>query len=142
MNVQEYLRTFIAKANAKYPELVKPDEFADLLATLYGSARLILSETSFNRWIHEKSEVELFLARRIYLKRHDIHVQGTPLGHYKIMIYENDNGYYEYVEIEWIGHGGNLATNQKVFKIEKNLEVPPPPPLGEVISTMLSLGGF
>jgi len=132
--IQEYLREFIRKAEAKYPELIDQNEFAELLAVLFGGARLILSETSFNRWVYEKSEVEQFLIRRIRLNRHDIHVRGGPLGHYMIMIYENENNVFEYVEFEWINHGNNMAWNQKVFKLEGNPEVPP---LGEVISTLL-----
>jgi hypothetical protein len=139
MNIQQYLREFIAKAEAKYPEWIDQNEFTDLLATLYGSARLILSETSFHRWVYEKAEVERFLARRIHLNRYDVHVKGSPIGHYKIMIYENEQNVFEYVEVEWIGHGGNVASNQKVFKLSENAEVPP---LGEVITTLSSFEMF
>jgi hypothetical protein len=134
VGIQQYLREFLNHAEAIYPELVSQDKYAELLVTLYGSTRLILSQTSFNRWVYEKSEVELFLQRRIRLERYDIHVKGSRIGHYKIMLYENEEKVFEYVEIEFIGHGGNVATNQKVFRVTKDAEVPP---LGEVVSTLL-----
>jgi hypothetical protein len=134
MNVQEYLRDFLVKAEAKYPDLIDQDQFAELLAILYGSSRLILSETSFHQWVCDRLEVEIFLKRRVHLRRYDIHVKGTRLGHYKIMIYENEQNVFEYVEVEWIPHSGH-AWKQKVFKLSENAEVPP---LGEVITTLLS----
>jgi biotin-(acetyl-CoA carboxylase) ligase len=133
VDIQQYLKEFLASAETKYPELVEPEEFANLLATLYANARLILSQTSFNRYVYEKAEVELFLNRRVEMTRHDVHVKGNPLGHYKIMLYEDEQSIIRYVEIEWIGRDGNIATIQKVFKINAN---PEPLPLGEIISTL------
>jgi hypothetical protein len=134
INVQQYIRDFLAKAEAKYPDLITPDEFAELLAILYGSSCLILSEDSFNQWVFERPQVEQFLVRRIRLNRHDVHVEGSRLGHFKVMIYENEAGVFEFVELEWIPRMGS-AWVQKIFELGRNAEVPP---LGEVVTTLLS----
>jgi hypothetical protein len=132
-NIQAVIQKFIDAANARYPDLVEPEEFAELLVSLYKAARLILSQNDFHVWVNDKAEVAVFLTRRIHLNRNDIHVRGNPLGHYKVMVY-GDEGKYEYVEIEWVARVG-VASSQKVFRlVEPSASVP----LGELVSTLQS----
>ena len=134
------VKKFREAAERAYPEPVDEETFAELLAGLCATARLVCDKSSFYTWIYEKEEVEEFLNRRFEMEMEEYPVKGSRIGHYVVQIYYQlgDTQYVEpqYVVIEWVPAAGYSYDEMKIFRCDAPAELP----LGSAINILLSIG--
>jgi len=122
---------------------VDEETFAELLAGLCATARLVCDKSSFYTWIYEREEVEEFLDRRFEMEMEEYPVKGSRIGHYVVQIYYQlgDTQYVEpqYVVIEWVPAAGYSYDEMKIFRCDAPAG-PAGVPLGSAINILLSIG--
>ena len=130
------IERFRESAKRAEPEPVDGEAFAEFLAGLYGSARMICDVSSFYEWVYEREEVNKFNALKTVLDREDFHVRGDRTGHYAVYIYYIFDR-PAYIEIEWVPAAGYCYEEVKVFKVgERSQGIP----LGSVVSVLQAMG--
>ena len=133
------VKKFREAAERTYPEPVDEETFAELLAGLCATARMICDANSFYTWICEREEVDKFLDLRFELESetYPVNARGS-IGRYVVHIYYLGDD-PKYVEIEWVPGSGYSYDETKVFKLDE----PEPArgvPLGSVINMLQSMG--